>query len=376
MEFRVSVAVICVLMAGVNPALAVGKGEAWIRTGLAQERAGRYDEAVDSFSKALAADDMLPADRVRAAYDRGVARDALGRTPEALLDYTEALRLDAKFAPALNNRANAYRRLGKPDEAKRDYWAALAIPGQGHEYSYYGLGQIAESQEDEELARSFYGRALKVNPHFALVAQSLDDLNKRVPPSPPKPPPAGAPSVEPPQVEPEPAASTQAEAPPPMPAAEPAPVAQKTPAAPRAEPGRKQAVADVPALRLGSVQRHPTTEEKSAQEKVLEAKIAAAKREVMALKRAAAHRAPHTLGATEVQLAAFRSRDEAEAGWAQVKRKAGDILTGRDPKIVEVVLPEKGRYFRLRLAADDRREADALCAALKAKGQDCMSVRE
>jgi tetratricopeptide (TPR) repeat protein len=376
MDFRWSVAVFCGLVAGAIPSHAAGTGETWIQTGLAQETAGRYEEAIDSFTKALETDEMSTADRVRAVYDRGVAHDALGRILEALQDYTDALRLDAKFAPALNNRANAYRRLGKPDEAKRDYWAALTVPGSGHEYSYYGLGQIAESQEDEDLARSFYGRALKINPQFTLVAQCLDDLNKRVPPAPPKPPPAGSPTVEPPQIEPEPTAVAAA----PQPVAampEPAPAVPDTPVA-QGGPALPAAGADVPVLRLGVTSHRPAAEEKSAKEKQLEAKIAAAKREVVALKQVAARRQRQTpqAGTAEVQLAAFRSRGEAEAGWDQVKRRAGDILNGRDPKIVEVVLPEKGRYFRLRLAAGGRREADDLCTALKAKGQDCLSVKE
>jgi tetratricopeptide (TPR) repeat protein len=344
MDFRTSLAAMICLLAAFGAPAAAETGRDWMQAGMAQQSAGRYEEAVESFSKALAAKDMQPADRVRAVYDRGVASDSMGKTADAIADYSEAIRLDTKFAPALNNRANAYRRLAKSDEAKRDYWAALAIPGAGHEYSYYGLGQIAESQEDEELARGFYRRALKLNGKFALAAQSLKSLNAKAPP----------------------------------------------PARPAKSRGMP--VGGVPALRPGIADRRMSEAENRAKAKDLEAKVAAAKREVMALKQAAQRRQqqksqkpqkpqnPQTAGqgrpAAAVQLAAFRSRGEAEDAWKKILTRSGGLLTGRYPLIVEVVLPEKGRYFRLRLAADDKRAASTLCAALKAKGQDCMPVRE
>ena len=107
-------------------------------------------------------------DRVRAIFDRGVALDALGRTKNAIRDYSDAIRLDPHFAPALNNRANAYRRLGKLNEAKQDYLAALACSDVAREYPYYGLAQIAEKLGDIDTARDYYTKPLSPIPPLPL----------------------------------------------------------------------------------------------------------------------------------------------------------------------------------------------------------------
>jgi tetratricopeptide (TPR) repeat protein len=129
-----------------------------MEAGLDHERAGKHPEAAAAFSQALASKALSQPDRVRALFDRGVAFDAMGKTKQAITDYSAALRLDRAFAPALNNRANAYRRLGRLSEAKRDYLAALDCPGALREYPYFGLGQIAESQGDNGTARDYYRR--------------------------------------------------------------------------------------------------------------------------------------------------------------------------------------------------------------------------
>ena len=56
-------------------------------------------------------------------------------------------------ATALNNRANIYRRQNQMGEAKRDYLAALSRGGGQPQYSWYGLGQIAEAYGEIEAAR-------------------------------------------------------------------------------------------------------------------------------------------------------------------------------------------------------------------------------
>ena len=50
----------------------------------------------------------------------------MGRTEAALVDLTTALE-ERRFAQALSNRGNCYRRLGRVREARDDYNAALAL---------------------------------------------------------------------------------------------------------------------------------------------------------------------------------------------------------------------------------------------------------
>ena len=144
---------------------------------------------------------LSKADRVRATFDRGVALDALERTGEAISEYSAALKLDAGFAPALNNRANAYRRLGKLADAKRDYMAALASANSSREYPYYGLGRIAEAEGDNNTARKYYVEALAANPGYVPASQSLAVLPNQIEPTsfvlhPPGKAPAAQPSPD------------------------------------------------------------------------------------------------------------------------------------------------------------------------------------
>ncbi len=145
--------------------------------GVAQEQAGRHQDAVGTFTQAIATRALSRPDEARATFDRGVALDALGRTPEAIADYTSAIRLDAKLAPAFNNRGNAYRRMGRLEAAKRDYMAALRCPGVAREYPFYGLALIAQRLGDKDGARDYFHKALAVNPSFSLAAQGLASLS-------------------------------------------------------------------------------------------------------------------------------------------------------------------------------------------------------
>ena len=149
-----------------------------LNSGMSHERLGQHQEALADFGRALAVGGLGQADRVRTTFDSGVALDALGRTGEAISEYSQALKLDPRFAPALNNRANAYRRLGKLADAKRDYLAALASADPSREYPYYGLGRIAEAQGDPKAAGKYYLEALAANPSYAPAAQSMAVASK------------------------------------------------------------------------------------------------------------------------------------------------------------------------------------------------------
>lgn len=140
---------------------------------------GRNRLAIEELSQVVVSKALSRPDQVRALYDRGVAYDSIGDTRAALNDYGAALKLDPRFAPALNNRANAYRRMGRLAEARRDYLAALAAPGAAREYAYFGLGQIAELRGDATAARGAYHKALAANPAFAQAALSIVALDKR-----------------------------------------------------------------------------------------------------------------------------------------------------------------------------------------------------
>ena len=149
-----------------------------LNRGLAREQLGKHRAALDDFNRALH-DKTLDADsRARALFDRGIVRDELGRPDKAIADYSAALKLAPGFPAALNNRANAYRRLGRLAEARRDYEASLAAGNSQPQYSNYGLGQIAEAQGNPLAARDYYKKALAADPRYALAQQRLAALGR------------------------------------------------------------------------------------------------------------------------------------------------------------------------------------------------------
>ena len=329
------VATAALAVARAEPGAGAAKARLLMNSGVAHEQLSQYDDARADFTAALKSKALSLPDRVRAVFDRGVALDVLGRTKDAVRDYSEAVRLDSRFAPALNNRANACRRLGRLAEAKRDYLAALAAGNSAREYPYYGLGQIAEKLGDFDTARDYYNKALTANPSYALAAQSLTALNHAQ---------RAAIVLRPPPVKPVPRNGLAAKT-----AVEPAsyvhlPEPARQPP-PKPEPVRI-AARDVAA----PVLRHA----------ILDAGTKPAADSPAAL----------------IQLGAFRDQASAGDGWNKIVGASGGALQGKSPLVVPVDLPGKGRLWRLRTAVGDKSSARKLCAALAAKGLACMVVRD
>ena len=75
-------------------------------------------------------------------------------------------------------------------------------------------------------------------------------------------------------------------------------------------------------------------------------------------------------GGVGVQLAAYSSRERAEQGWNDLRRRT-DALDNARYRIEEGVV-DIGTVYRLQAVASDRAAAERLCAALKADGLDCQ----
>jgi tetratricopeptide (TPR) repeat protein len=99
---------------------------AWFNRGLAKRALKDCRAAVADFSRAL----ELRPDYFNALYQRGNCRQALGSPELAVEDYGRAValpgRIDARFL-AYFGRADAYRRLGRLEEADADYTQVLAL---------------------------------------------------------------------------------------------------------------------------------------------------------------------------------------------------------------------------------------------------------
>lgn len=81
-------------------------------------------------------------------------------------------------------------------------------------------------------------------------------------------------------------------------------------------------------------------------------------------------------GRFEVQVAAVRSREDAERLARDVKQKYASLLSARIPEIEETVFGNMGTFYRVSIGpfakADD---TASLCQALKTGGYDCMVAK-
>jgi tetratricopeptide (TPR) repeat protein len=296
--------------------------------GLAAELTGAHDQALVAFTGAINAHALAPDEQAQALLQRGFLLDSMNRLSEALGDYTAAIRFaPASAKTALNNRANIYRRQNRLKEAKRDYLAALEGANPRPEYPYAGLGQIAEAEGDVETARRYYARAAAANAHYALAIDRLAALGG---PPPDSAADTGVIHLRPPGAK---------------PASVDPPVTLKPPA-----PARAAAPVAEPPIHLHMPRK--------------------AARRAPALRPAIGDSAG---GNHLVQLGAWRSQDEAEAGWTRAKARWGDALEGLANIIQIADLPGKGRYYRLRVAPGPA-GARKLCAILRSRALDCMIV--
>jgi tetratricopeptide (TPR) repeat protein len=107
-------------------AQAPGSAAAWFNRGLARRALKDCRAAVADFARAL----ELQPDYFNALYQRGNCRQAMGTPELAVEDYSRAVglpgRIDARFL-AYFGRADAYRRLGRLEEADADYTRVLAL---------------------------------------------------------------------------------------------------------------------------------------------------------------------------------------------------------------------------------------------------------
>ncbi len=82
------------------------------------------------------------------------------------------------------------------------------------------------------------------------------------------------------------------------------------------------------------------------------------------------------LAGFRVQLAALRSRADAEAAWRRLKRANGDLLGALEAEVTRADLADKGIFYRLRAGPlASAAKAGALCARLKARNMDCLVVK-
>lgn len=133
-----------------------------------REEEGRLDEALALLKRAVAA----APEAIGIMNAIGLVLNRLGRFDEAAQACSEALARDARFAPALVNRANAQMALGRPEAARADYAAAAGIDP-ANLVAANGLAMLALRRGETEEARRLAGTVLAREPGFPEAVTTL-----------------------------------------------------------------------------------------------------------------------------------------------------------------------------------------------------------
>ncbi|MBV8838293.1 MAG: tetratricopeptide repeat protein, partial [Alphaproteobacteria bacterium] len=127
-------------------------------SGALAHMAGRHEQAIGLFSRALAIGEQPDLH-----YNVGLAHWALGARGEAVRHWTRALALSPDFAPAHMNLGNALREEGRLAEAATHLRRALQL--QPSPFAHNNLGLVLSALGDREAA-AHYRAAIAMHPKF------------------------------------------------------------------------------------------------------------------------------------------------------------------------------------------------------------------
>lgn len=133
----------------------------YVRQGNRFWRAGKYEEAIDSYTKSIG---LLPTSS--AFSNRGNAYFRLNQYETAILEYNKALELNPNNAVAYHGRGCAYEKLGEYEKALADCNTAINLKPD-HVPAYNDRGYIYEKMGEQEKAIEDYSKAIQLNPDYS-----------------------------------------------------------------------------------------------------------------------------------------------------------------------------------------------------------------
>ena len=148
---------------------------AYSNRGNAYREKGKHDQAIEDYTNAI----KLNPRYANAYYNRGLAYSYKGDNDKEIADYTQAIKLNPRLIDAYNNRGAAYEKKGQYDRAIADYNRALKLdPRRAKVYLNRGVAHAHKGSLDQAIAD--YTRAIKLNPRYeeAYFSRSLAYLSK------------------------------------------------------------------------------------------------------------------------------------------------------------------------------------------------------
>ena len=100
--------------------------------------------------------------------NRGNAYHSKRDYDSAIADYSEAIRINPKYAMPYNNRGNSYHAKGDDDRAMADFNEAIRLDSKYLE-PFNGRGNAYYSKHDYDSAIADYSAAIRINPKYALL---------------------------------------------------------------------------------------------------------------------------------------------------------------------------------------------------------------
>lgn len=145
------------------PERAWGQGPRHFREAREAYQRRDFDGAIQRYTLAIESGDLPHPDLFFAFNNRGNAHAAKRDWDRAIQDYSEALRLNSKFAAALRNRGNVYGRKGDYERAIRDFGEAARLdPDDPH--ALIGRGLVYCVTQEFDRAVGDFDAALAICP--------------------------------------------------------------------------------------------------------------------------------------------------------------------------------------------------------------------
>ena len=169
------------------------------REGFEATEAKDWDKAVDAFRKATQLDRKQEPNLIAALQHRGMENTTQQQYPEAIADFSEALKLKPDDAGIYERRAYVEMKINASDKALADYSEAIKL--KPSEVRYYLLrGYIYETKDDIKSSMADTEKVLKLDPNNQQALSRKKRLEARQAanaPLPPPPPRGNSPKASP-----------------------------------------------------------------------------------------------------------------------------------------------------------------------------------
>jgi tetratricopeptide (TPR) repeat protein len=115
----------------------------------------------------------------KATFKNGIANLNNGNYKEAIIDFTETLKISPKYKDARSNIGVAYWKMGNFTQAKRYFQEELNI-NPNHLEANLNLGMLYEKQKKYEMAAQQYKKILKIYPKHPYTIKRLAGIKSRI----------------------------------------------------------------------------------------------------------------------------------------------------------------------------------------------------